>query len=99
MKRVVAVAVLSLLGAIGTAHADGQTVYRGLCFSCHDTGAAGAPKLGDRAAWAPRVATGKASLYQSALNGKGAMPAKGGNPGLSDDQIKSAVDFIVSKTR
>ena len=62
-------------------------------------GVANAPKLGDKAAWGPRVATGMDALYTSALNGKAAMPAKGGNPALSDAEVKAAVDFIVSSVK
>jgi cytochrome c5 len=78
---------------------DGEAVYKGLCFSCHDAGIAGSPKLGDAAAWAPRIATGMDAMYATSLNGKGAMPAKGGNPALSDDEVKAAVDYMVSKSQ
>ena len=74
--------------------AHGQQIYRQACAFCHDKGIAGAPKLGDAAAWAPRLAQGMDALYTSALRGKGAMPAKGGNPSLADADIKAAVDFI-----
>jgi cytochrome c5 len=70
-----------------------------LCFSCHDSGVAGAPKLGDKAAWAPRIATGNDAMYATSLNGKGAMPAKGGNPALSDAEVKAAVDFMVAQSK
>ncbi|SEA63022.1 Cytochrome c5 [Thiothrix caldifontis] len=78
---------------------DGEKVYKGLCFSCHDMGVAGSPKLGDKAAWGPRIATGMDALYTTSLNGKGAMPAKGGNPALSDAEVKAAVDWMVSKAK
>ena len=78
---------------------DGEKVYKGLCFSCHDSGVAGAPKLGDKAAWAPRIATGNDALHTSSLKGKNAMPAKGGNPALSDAEVMAAVDFMVSKAK
>lgn len=78
---------------------DGPTVYNSVCGACHNSGAAGAPKLDDKGAWAPRVATGAAALYTSALNGKGAMPPKGGAAALSDDEIKGAVDYILSKVK
>ena len=74
----------------------GKKVYSGVCFACHATGVAGSPKLGDKAAWAPRIATGKDALYNTALHGKGAMPPKGGNMSLSDDDVKAAVDYMVS---
>ena len=83
---------------------DGEKVYKGLCFSCHDMGIAGAPKLGDKTEWDPRIAKGMDALYTSALKGKNdvpgkVMPAKGGNPALSDDEVKAAVDFMVSKAK
>jgi len=74
----------------------GKSTYDSVCMACHSTGVAGAPKLGDKAAWAPRVKQGKDALYNSALKGKGAMPAKGGNASLSDDAVKAAVDYMVS---
>lgn len=78
---------------------DGEKVYKGLCMSCHDTGLLNSPKLGDKAAWEPRIATGMDALYTSALNGKNTMPAKGGNPALSDDEVKAAVDYMVEKAK
>jgi cytochrome c5 len=77
----------------------GKSTYDTVCAACHGTGAAGAPKLGDKAAWAPRVKTGKDALYNSALKGKGAMPAKGGNAALPDDAIKAAVDYLVAAAK
>ena len=77
----------------------GKATYDKVCFACHATGAAGAPKLGDKAAWAPRVAQGKDKLHQSALHGKGAMPAKGGNPALSDADVMAAADYMAAAAR
>lgn len=74
--------------------ADGKSTFDSVCTVCHTAGVAGAPKFGDKAAWAPRVAQGKAALYNSALHGKGAMPPKGGNTALSDDAVKAAVDYM-----
>ena len=79
--------------------ADGKSTYDSICMACHSTGAAGAPKFGDKAAWAPRLKQGKEALYNSALHGKGAMPPKGGNPGLSDDAVKAAVDYITAAAK
>ena len=73
---------------------DGKKVYEGTCVACHGTGAAGSPKAGDKAAWAPRLKTGMAALYASALKGKNAMPPKGGNAALSDAEVKAAVDYL-----
>lgn len=75
---------------------DGEKIYKGLCFSCHDVGIAGAPKLGDATAWNLRHSRGLGSLYDTALHGKGAMPAKGGNPALSDAEVTAAVDWMVA---
>lgn len=85
--------------ATGGAPKDGPTVFNSVCGACHNTGAAGAPKIDDKAAWAPRVAQGKEALYKSALGGKNAMPAKGGAPSLSDDEVKGAVDYVLSKVK
>ncbi|TXH67943.1 MAG: cytochrome c5 family protein [Thiothrix sp.] len=79
--------------------ADGEKVYRSICFSCHDVGIANSPKLGDKAAWAPRIAAGQDSLYNHAINGLNAMPAKGGNPALSDADIKAAVDWMTAQVQ
>lgn len=81
--------------AANAAPKDGPTVYNSVCGACHNTGAAGAPKAGDKAAWAPRIAQGKDTLYKSALGGKNAMPARGGVATLSDDEVKAAVDHII----
>ena len=78
---------------------DGAEVFQQTCSACHGQGIAGAPKAGDRTAWAPRIAKGKALLYQHALQGfqgsAGVMPPKGGRTDLSDDLIKAAVDHMV----
>jgi cytochrome c5 len=80
---------------------DGPALYEAVCKTCHGTGLAGAPKFGDHAAWAPRIAEGKPTLYEHALKGfqgkSGVMPPKGGRSDLSDDLIKSGVDYMVQK--
>ncbi|MFT5259451.1 MAG: cytochrome c5 [Saprospiraceae bacterium] len=78
---------------------DAVALYQASCFACHGTGAAGAPKLGDNAAWAPRIAKGEAVLLANAINGVGAMPAKGGNGSLSDDEIEAIVAHMVSNSQ
>jgi cytochrome c5 len=81
------------------AGAAGKSTYDSACTVCHGAGVAGAPKFGDRAAWAPRIAAGKPALYGSALKGKGAMPPKGGNAALSDDAVKAAVDYLLAAAK
>ena len=82
---------------------DGPSVYEQVCGACHLNGIGGAPKSDDRAAWAPRIAQGKDTLYKHAIegfNGKaGVMPAKGGRVDLSDDLVKAAVDYMVTKAQ
>ena len=78
---------------------DGVTIYNSVCMACHASGAAGAPKTGDKAAWAPRIAAGSASLLKNATNGKGAMPPRGGAADLSDAELKAAVTYMVGKAK
>jgi cytochrome c5 len=74
----------------------GEQVYQAQCTACHGSGAAGAPKLGDAAAWGPRVATGYEALLNSALKGKGAMAAQGGGE-FSDYEIGRAVVYMANQ--
>jgi len=76
---------------------DGAALYEAVCKNCHGPGLIGAPKFGDHAAWAPRIARGKAALYEHALKGFNAMPAKGARTDLSDELIKAGVDYMVQK--
>ena len=82
-----------------SAAADGKKIYEATCAVCHATGVAGAPKTGDKAAWAARLKGGMDALYRTALTGKGAMPAKGGNTSLSDAEVKAAVDYLAGQAR
>jgi cytochrome c5 len=92
--------VLATMGMASTAMAaDGKTVYDTTCALCHAAGVAGAPKLGDKAAWGPRIATGKAALVASVTKGKGAMPPKAGKADLSDADIAAAVDYITAAAK
>jgi len=79
--------------------ADGKAVYDATCVACHASGVANAPKFGDKAAWAPRAATGKAALLASVLAGKGAMPPKAGNANLADADITAAIDYMLAAAR
>jgi cytochrome c5 len=82
---------------------DGKTVFQTVCSACHGTGIAGAPKVGDKAAWAPRIAQGVETLDKHAIGGfqgkSGVMPAKGGRVDMSDDNVKAAVEYMVSQSR
>ena len=80
--------------AAAGAAASGEALYKQACAVCHATGAANAPKLGDKAAWAPRVQQGVPALVQSAMKGKGAMPPKGGS-NASESEIRAAVEYMV----
>ncbi len=78
---------------------SGEDIYNGSCLACHATGAAGAPKLGDAAAWAPRIAAGMDSLVANATNGLNAMPPKGLCMTCSDDELKAAVEYMVNNSQ
>ncbi len=78
---------------------SGQAVYDSKCATCHATGAANAPKLGDAAAWASRVGKGMDVLYTSAIKGFNGMPAKGLCFDCSDDEIKASVDYMVENSK
>ena len=79
---------------------NGEELYTTTCSACHGLGIGGAPKFGDHAAWAPRLAQGKAMLYKHALEGfqgkSGMMPMKGGRADLADDLVKQAVDHMAA---
>jgi len=103
-ELVVASAATVANGVIPTAKAaDGKGTYDKACMACHAAGVAGAPKLGDKAAWKDRIAQGNDTLYTHAIKGftgkKGMMPAKGGNASLADADVKAAVDFMVGKSK
>ena len=82
-----------------TAGANGKAVYDKTCVACHAAGVAGAPKPGDKDAWAPRLQQGQDVLLQSVIKGKGAMPPKAGNPALTDAEIWAAVEFMISQSK
>ena len=85
--------------AAAPAAGNGKKVYDSACVACHASGVANAPKFGDKAAWAPRLKPGVDALYASALKGKAAMPAKGGNASLADADVKAAVDYMATAVR
>ena len=100
-KRIKPVGELYLAGAEPVAVAapsgpkSGGDVYQASCFACHGTGAMGAPKKGDAAAWEPRKAQGMDVLLEHAIKGFNAMPPKGTCMACSDDEIKAAIEFML----
>jgi len=93
----VAVVTADATGATG-AHAEksGEEVVKAVCAMCHATGLMNAPKIGDKDAWKPRIAQGHDMLVSHAINGIRSMPAKGGNPGLSDKEVAGAVKYMAN---
>ncbi|MDI3515340.1 MAG: hypothetical protein PWP40_2569, partial [Rhodocyclaceae bacterium] len=89
--------------AAAPAGGAGESVYKKTCSLCHAAGVAGAPKPGDKAEWAPRIAQGNDTLYKHAIEGftgaKGMMPPRGGGASLTDDEVKAAVDYMVAKSK
>ena len=100
MKKLVSVSIATaaMFGMMSTAQADFKT-YRTACMACHASGAAGAPKTGDKAAWKARIAAGMDTMVTNAIKGKGAMPPKGGRPNLTDAQIKAVVKYMVAESK
>ena len=82
---------------------DGKTIFGNLCQTCHTNAATGAPVISDKAAWAPRVAQGVDTLVKHAVEGftgsKGMMPAKGGNPSLTNEQVKATVEWMLTQVK
>ena len=88
---------------VAAADLTGEQVYNQACVACHGAGVAGAPKIGDKAAWAPRIAQGLDTLHTHALQGfqgkAGFMPPKGGRTDLSDQSVMNGVDYIVAASK
>lgn len=88
--------------AVASAKPDGEALYKSTCIACHGAGVAGAPKVGDKAVWAPIIAQGDSVLYDRAIHGftgkAGMMPPKGGST-APDDQVKAAVDYMVAQSK
>jgi cytochrome c5 len=96
MKTLASILLLGVVASISIiAHADGEATYNQACMACHMTGAAGAPIRGNVEHWEPRLEKGMDTLYDHAINGFQAMPPKGGQLGLSDDEVKAAVDHLL----
>ncbi|CAM3828271.1 c-type cytochrome [Bordetella tumulicola] len=85
--------------AAATTNPAGEKLYKSTCFACHGTGVAGAPKFGDKTAWDPYIKTGLDTMVKVVLQGKGAMPPKGGAVNASEDDIRAAVEYMVNATK
>ena len=109
--RIAKVGALNLAGQAATQTASAEApapaaaatgevpaLYKKSCAMCHGTGAGGAPKVGDKDAWAPRIATGMDELMKVAINGRGGMPARGGTK-ASDDELKTVVEYMVAHSQ
>lgn len=99
----VAAAGLCFAAASNADTAKGEGVYMNFCASCHASGIAGAPKVGDKAAWQARSAKGTAAMITNAVKGfqgtSGFMPAKGGNSALTDEEVSSAVTYMLAQSK
>lgn len=92
--------MLVLGGTVNAEEADaGKTIYDTKCMACHAAGVAGAPKLGDKAAWAPRIEAGMDAMMANAINGKAAMPPKGTCMECSDADLKAVVEYMVNASQ
>ncbi len=92
-------AVVTVAAAAANEPRSGKAVYDSACFACHATGAAGAPKMADVAAWEPRIAKGLDTVVANAINGINAMPPKGTCMTCSDDDIRNAVQYMVDASQ
>lgn len=103
LARIQPVAKVKLAGAAAAGGGaaggrSGEELYQVACSACHGTGAAGAPKLGDKAAWGPRIAKGVDGLLKSATNGLNAMPPKGGAADATDKELTAAIVYMANKS-
>jgi len=91
------------VAAAASAAVDGQQVYNAGCVACHGAGIAGAPRVGDKDAWTDRISAGLDTLVAHAIDGfqgsQGMMPAKGGNPSLSDEEVRAVVEYMVAESQ
>ena len=94
-----AVAAAPAAAPVATASANGEALYKQACQVCHAAGVAGAPKLGDKAAWAARLPSGIDALYASVAKGKGAMPPRGGAAQASDADLRAAVEYMTASVK
>lgn len=88
-----------VVAAAPTEPRSGEEVYNAFCFACHATGVGGAPKVGDLAAWDPRIGKGLDALWGTMQNGLGAMPAKGTCMNCSDDELRASMNYLVDSAQ
>src|SRR5437588_2980427 len=99
LNRIKPVGEVTIAEAIAPqAGMTGEQVYQEVCKTCHEAGLVGAPKLGDKAAWAPRIKRGINALYASAINGKDQMPPKGGNRNLANIDVQHGVVYMANRS-
>lgn len=91
-------APVAVAAAVPASGGAGEALYKQACQVCHAAGVAGAPKFGDKAAWAPRMKNGMQAMYANALSGKGAMPPRGGTT-ASDADLHAAVDYMAAAVK
>ncbi len=93
------VATVAAATTAATGPRTGEAIYNASCTACHGTGAAGAPKFGDAAAWGPRAANGIDALLKTATSGKGAMPPKGMCTDCTTDELKAAIEYMLDHSQ
>lgn len=99
MKKIFVLVAVSALLMSGVVVAEIEAIVDRHCQACHDAGLAGAPKMDDADGWAPRIASGIDAMTQTVISGKGAMPPKGTCFTCTDDQLKLAVEVMVSRLK
>lgn len=99
MKKTLLATAAAAVMMTGNAMADGKATYDTYCVACHMSGVAGAPVFGDKDLWAPRIAKGMDALLVSATNGLNAMPPKGTCMSCSDEDLKAAIEYMVSNSQ
>ena len=102
MKQIVQIVVITIMLAMHSAvpaYDAGVSVYNSKCVICHASGVAGAPKVGDPQAWAPRIAAGMDAMLANAINGKNSMPPMGTCTECSEADLATAIEYMVSKSR
>lgn len=100
LERIKPVGMVEVAAVANGPHVDkgGEEVVTAVCAACHSSGALGSPKIGDKTAWAPRIAQGYETLIKHAIEGIRAMPAKGGNADLTEGEIANAVAYMANQS-